>query len=147
MNEILHRRTRLQNPTLNRGCGGTCHIVLSHMPALVQDFFHQQSVPFRGVKDPYDLKVMFFLSCLVGVIREISGRHMISQTLFDELTRGLQAVLWSACANDQFCVELPIDECHARGVFTYILMSAVGTEGNVACCAGCVYRRQDPTMQ
>lgn len=35
-----------------------------------------------------------------------------------------QAVLWNACANHQFCVELPIDDCPARGVFTYILMSA-----------------------
>ena len=39
-----------------------------------------------------------------------------------------QAVLWHACANHQFCVELPIDECPARGVFTYILMSASGPE-------------------
>ena len=42
MTQILHRRTGLQKTTLKRGCGGTCHNVLSHMPAPVQDFFHQQ---------------------------------------------------------------------------------------------------------
>ena len=42
MTEILHRRTKLQNTTLKRGCGGTSYSVLSNMPAPVQDFFHQQ---------------------------------------------------------------------------------------------------------
>ena len=42
MTQILHRRTGLEKTTLKRGCGGTCHNVLSHMPAPVQDFFHQQ---------------------------------------------------------------------------------------------------------
>ena len=42
MTEILHRRAKLQNTTLKRGCGGTSHSVLSNMPAPVQDFFHQQ---------------------------------------------------------------------------------------------------------
>ena len=41
MAEILHRRTRLENTTLNRGCGGRSHTVLSNMPAPVQDFFQQ----------------------------------------------------------------------------------------------------------
>ena len=45
MTEILHRRTKLQNTTLKRGCGGTSHSVLSNMPAPVQDFFHQQYGP------------------------------------------------------------------------------------------------------
>ena len=44
MTEILHRRTKLQNTTLKRGCGGTSYSVLSNMPAPVQDFFHQQYV-------------------------------------------------------------------------------------------------------
>lgn len=35
-----------------------------------------------------------------------------------------QAVHWAACANDQFCVELPIEE-RPRGVFTYIFISAL----------------------
>lgn len=35
-----------------------------------------------------------------------------------------QAVQWNACANQQFCVELPIDE-RPRGVFTYILISSI----------------------
>eukprot|EP00931_Biecheleriopsis_adriatica_P060092 TRINITY_DN36073_c0_g1_i1.p1 TRINITY_DN36073_c0_g1~~TRINITY_DN36073_c0_g1_i1.p1 ORF type:complete len:623 (+),score=143.18 TRINITY_DN36073_c0_g1_i1:185-1870(+) len=34
------------------------------------------------------------------------------------------AVHWSACANQQFCVELPIDE-RPRGVFTYIFISSL----------------------
>jgi len=41
-----------------------------------------------------------------------------------------RAVQWSACANAQFCVELPIDD-RPRGVFTYIFISAllkVGTQ-------------------
>ena len=42
MTEILHQRTMLENTTLNRGCGGRSHTVLSNMPAPVQDFFHQQ---------------------------------------------------------------------------------------------------------
>jgi len=35
-----------------------------------------------------------------------------------------QAVHWRACANEQFCVELPIDE-RPRGVFTYIFISSL----------------------
>lgn len=35
-----------------------------------------------------------------------------------------QAVQWAACANDQFCVELPIED-QTRGVFTYILICAL----------------------
>eukprot|EP00930_Biecheleria_cincta_P098633 TRINITY_DN90297_c0_g1_i1.p1 TRINITY_DN90297_c0_g1~~TRINITY_DN90297_c0_g1_i1.p1 ORF type:complete len:587 (+),score=81.73 TRINITY_DN90297_c0_g1_i1:84-1844(+) len=35
-----------------------------------------------------------------------------------------QVVQWNACANQQFCVELPIDE-RPRGVFTYILISSI----------------------
>jgi len=35
-----------------------------------------------------------------------------------------QAVQWAACANEQFCVELPIEE-KARGVFTYIFICAL----------------------
>ena len=42
MTEILHQRAMLENTTLNRGCGGRSHTVLSNMPAPVQDFFHQQ---------------------------------------------------------------------------------------------------------
>lgn len=43
-----------------------------------------------------------------------------------------QAVQWSACGNEQFCVELPIEE-RPRGVFTYVFISAalkVGTSGH-----------------
>lgn len=43
-----------------------------------------------------------------------------------------QAVQWSACANQQFCVELPIEE-RPRGVFTYIFISTllkVGTQAS-----------------
>jgi len=39
-----------------------------------------------------------------------------------------QAVQWAACSNDQFCVELPIEE-RARGVFTYIFICALLKEG------------------
>jgi len=35
-----------------------------------------------------------------------------------------QAVQWAACTNEQFCVELPIEE-RARGVFTYIFTCAL----------------------
>jgi len=35
-----------------------------------------------------------------------------------------QAVMWAACTNEQFCVELPIEE-RARGVFTYIFICAL----------------------
>mmetsp|Transcript_91924 Transcript_91924/g.263287 ORF Transcript_91924/g.263287 Transcript_91924/m.263287 type:complete len:315 (+) Transcript_91924:1278-2222(+) len=35
-----------------------------------------------------------------------------------------RAAQWAACANEQFCVELPIDD-RPRGVFTYILISAL----------------------
>lgn len=38
------------------------------------------------------------------------------------------AVQWAACANDQFCVELPIED-KARGVFTYIFICALLKEG------------------
>jgi len=41
-----------------------------------------------------------------------------------ESTLRCQAVQWAACANAQFCVELPIDE-RPRGVFTYIFISAL----------------------
>ena len=37
MTEILHQRAMLENTTLNRGCGGRSHTVLSNMPAPVQD--------------------------------------------------------------------------------------------------------------
>lgn len=43
-----------------------------------------------------------------------------------------QAVQWSACGNEQFCVELPIEE-RPRGVFTYVFISAalkVGVSGS-----------------
>lgn len=39
-----------------------------------------------------------------------------------------QAVLWSACTPQQFCVELPIEE-RPRGVFTYIFIQALLTVG------------------
>jgi hypothetical protein len=39
-----------------------------------------------------------------------------------------QAVQWAACTNDQFCVELPIED-KARGVFTYIFICALLKEG------------------
>lgn len=58
-----------------------------------------------------------------------------------------QAVLWSACANDQFCVELPIDECRARGVFTYILMSALLKTGVQASCAQIFWEAKELTSQ
>lgn len=35
-----------------------------------------------------------------------------------------QAVQWAACANSQFCVELPMDE-RPRGVFTFIFVHAL----------------------
>lgn len=35
-----------------------------------------------------------------------------------------RAVQWTACANKQFCVELPIEDRH-RGVFTYLFISSL----------------------
>merc|ERR1712150_5861 len=35
-----------------------------------------------------------------------------------------QAVQWTACTNEQFCVEMPIDE-RPRGVFTYLFICAL----------------------
>lgn len=58
-----------------------------------------------------------------------------------------QAVLWHACANHQFCVELPIDECPARGVFTYILMSAILKVGIQAPCGQIFQEAQDLTAR
>lgn len=42
-----------------------------------------------------------------------------------------RAVQWAACANEQFCVELPIDD-RPRGVFTYIFISALLKAGTQA---------------
>ncbi|OLQ09576.1 hypothetical protein AK812_SmicGene6785 [Symbiodinium microadriaticum] len=39
-----------------------------------------------------------------------------------------QAALWSACLQNQFCVELPIDE-RSRGVFTYIMLRSLTKAG------------------
>ena len=49
MTEILHRRKGLEKTTLKRGCRGTCHSVLSHKLAPVQDFLQQQYVWIMNV--------------------------------------------------------------------------------------------------
>ncbi|CAK9017819.1 unnamed protein product [Durusdinium trenchii] len=58
-----------------------------------------------------------------------------------------QAVLFNACANHQFCVELPIDECKARGVFTYIFMSAILKAGVQASCGQILFEAKELTAQ
>ncbi|CAJ1357875.1 unnamed protein product [Effrenium voratum] len=57
-----------------------------------------------------------------------------------------QAVLWAACENPQFCVELPIDE-RPRGVFSYIFISSLLKVGVQASCAQLLYEAKDLTSQ
>eukprot|EP00927_Polykrikos_kofoidii_P059420 TRINITY_DN54578_c0_g1_i1.p1 TRINITY_DN54578_c0_g1~~TRINITY_DN54578_c0_g1_i1.p1 ORF type:complete len:646 (+),score=97.98 TRINITY_DN54578_c0_g1_i1:109-1938(+) len=52
---------------------------------------------------------------------------------FGESTLRCQAVQWAACANAQFCVELPIDE-RPRGVLSYIFVHALLKAGIKAPC-------------
>jgi len=57
-----------------------------------------------------------------------------------------QAVHWAACANAQFCVELPIDE-RPRGVFTYIFISALLKVGVQASSAQLLHEARELTAQ
>jgi len=57
-----------------------------------------------------------------------------------------QAVQWAACSNDQFCVELPIDE-RPRGVFTYIFISALLKVGVHAPSEALLREMQNLTQQ
>jgi len=57
-----------------------------------------------------------------------------------------QAVQWAACANTQFCVELPIDD-RPRGVFTYIFISCLLKAGVLASNGQLLKEARDLTAQ
>jgi len=76
--------------------------------------------------------------------------HWKARPMPDEAAREsrlqCQAVQWAACANTQFCVELPIDD-RPRGVFTYIFISCLLKAGVLASNGQLLKEARDLTAQ